>query len=51
MGNIVINQRTDDWMLRFALAVDESVLAVLSELLRRGQRDGEFRDLDPGWSP
>lgn len=34
-------------MLRFALAADESVIAVLSELLRRGRRDGEFPELRP----
>jgi AcrR family transcriptional regulator len=45
--DIVGNHRTADGRLRFGLSADESVLALLTEILRTGQRDGQFRDFDP----
>jgi AcrR family transcriptional regulator len=45
--DIVGNHRTADGRLRFELSADESVLALLTEILRTGQRDGEFREFDP----
>lgn len=47
VGSIVINHRTDDGTLRFAPSADESVITVLSGIMRRGQDGGEFRDFDP----
>ncbi|MFC6016421.1 TetR/AcrR family transcriptional regulator [Plantactinospora solaniradicis] len=45
--DVVGNHRTADGRLRFEPSTDESVLALLGEILRTGQRDGEFRDFDP----
>lgn len=46
VGSIVTNHRGDHGALRFASA-DDAVVAVLSDILRQGQRDGEFREFDP----
>jgi AcrR family transcriptional regulator len=47
VANIVTNHRADDGTLRFPPGAEESVVTVLSEILRGGQEDGEFRDFDP----
>jgi AcrR family transcriptional regulator len=43
---IVINFRTEDGKLRYNVATEESVLAALEALLRKGQQEGEFRVFD-----
>ncbi|GII94404.1 TetR/AcrR family transcriptional regulator [Sinosporangium siamense] len=47
VGDIVGNHRTADGTPRFATITDESVVMVLTEILRQGIEDGEFRDFDP----
>ncbi|MEV4179380.1 TetR/AcrR family transcriptional regulator [Nonomuraea sp. NPDC049709] len=47
LGSIVTNHRTGDGELRFAAEADDAVVAELSNILRQGQRDGEFRDFNP----
>ncbi|MBB6171607.1 AcrR family transcriptional regulator [Nocardiopsis mwathae] len=45
---IVGSHRREDGTLRFAsLGADDAITRELVEILRQGQRDGEFRDFDP----
>ena len=43
---IAINFRTEDGKLRYGVATEKPVLAALEALLRKGQREGEFRVFD-----
>ena len=45
--NIVGNHRDAGGRLRFSPTSDESVVTLLSELLRQGQVEGELRDFPP----
>jgi AcrR family transcriptional regulator len=47
VASIVTNHRADDGSLRFPPGAEESVVTVLSEILRGGQEDEAFRDFDP----
>jgi AcrR family transcriptional regulator len=47
VGDIVRSHRAPDGTPRFAATTDESVVDLLTEILRQGLADGEFRDLDP----
>lgn len=46
-GSIVTNHRNADGTLRFAAETDDAVVVMLTDVLRRGQRDGEFREFEP----
>ncbi|WP_283136714.1 TetR/AcrR family transcriptional regulator [Rhizohabitans arisaemae] len=45
--DVVGNHRAPDGTPRFATTTDESVVTLLSEILRQGRHDGEFRHFDP----
>jgi len=47
VANIVANHRDADGTLRFSPTADESVITLLSDLLRQGQLEGEFREFPP----
>lgn len=47
VGSIVTNHRGDDGGLRFTTESDDAVLVLLTDILRQGQRDGEFREFEP----
>ncbi|MEU6799357.1 hypothetical protein ABZ907_47385 [Nonomuraea wenchangensis] len=47
MGDIVSSHRAADGTPRFATTTDESVITLLTDILRQGLDDGEFRDFDP----
>lgn len=47
VGGIVTNHRGDDGELLFGAESDDTVVALLSDILRQGQRDGEFGEFDP----
>jgi AcrR family transcriptional regulator len=46
LREIVLNFRTEDRKLRYGGATEEPGLAALEAMLRKGQRDGEFRAFD-----
>lgn len=47
IGSIVINHRGADGSLRWPPSAEESVVRVLTDLLRAGQASGELADFDP----
>ena len=47
VGDIVGSHRAADGTPRFATTTDEAVITLLTDILRQGLDDGEFRDFDP----